>query len=153
MERQIRKHQNTLIVIGTGILLFALWTVVKTIATYNITLADRFDPFVGTIILISFIAALCVDILLRVFTGLKARSAGFKKNGSLSFVFTAAVLIILHILGIAFYLYSVPVTFESLVDTIVTCVIEGTGIFMTVDLIYSGIKLRKLLLSAEGQVS
>ena len=153
MERQIRKHQNTLIVIGTGILLFTLWTVVKTIATYNITLADRFDPFVGTIILISFIAALCADVLLRVFTGLKARAAGLKKNGSISFVFTAVVLIIMHVSGIVMSLYSATVSIDSLLDTIVTCVIEGTGIFMTVDLIYSGIKLRKLLLSAEGQVS
>ncbi len=148
MERQIRKHQNTLIVIGTGILLFTLWSVIKTIASFNMHIAGLYSsPAEGFVIMFILVILLGVDTLLRVFTALKARSAGYKKNGKISYIFTAIILILIHITAIVYYLMNFSASVDSVIDTVVTCVIEGTGIVMTLDLIYSGIRLKKLLSS------
>ena len=55
------------------------------------------------------------------------------------------ILILIHITAIVYYLMNFSASVDSVIDTVVTCVIEGTGIVMTLDLIYSGIRLKKLL--------
>ena len=55
-------------------------------------------------IMFILVILLGVDTLLRVFTALKARSAGYKKNGKISYIFTAIILILMHITAIVYYL-------------------------------------------------
>ena len=151
MEREIRKLQNSLIVTGTGIILFTIWSAIRSMASYSMSISGSLEPDKETIVLIVYIALLCIDILLRCFTGLKARAAGHKKNGSISYIFTAAILILIHAISITIYLFLSPLSLDSVLDTVISCIIELTGIIMSAELIYSGLRLRKLLHTEERQ--
>ena len=82
-----RRDQNTLVVLGTGVIAFGLWGIIKTIAQVLLGL-QLFDPedvetlgpagMVVTIVIIVLLFSF--DIFLRLYVGLRAHREANGKN-------------------------------------------------------------------------
>ena len=159
-EIRIRRYQDNLVTIGTGILLLSLWTVLKTVLLAVLpsgNLPDSIDTSAASVsaangqsliifMILTLAISLFLDLFLRIYTGISARAVGYGRKKKKGYLVTAAVLIILHIFN-SFYLISSCITFPdqvSVIETAVTAIIDTTSVIMLIELIRSAIMLKVL---------
>ena len=169
MERELRKSQNILVVLGYGVIMFGAWSLFKSILTYTldfgyinemissgITAADMEGMNISReamvhvvefiVIAIVLIISL-VDTAIRIKVGLSAVAEGKgKKRGK--FYLAAAVIIML------ISLFSLYTDITQLIspaekatrtnDTIASVIFEITSLVTVIQLIYYAKKVRKL---------
>ena len=159
----IRRSQNTLIVVGTGTILFSVWTVIKTLGSLvllkdeliavikkaitesGFVIPDQYIFYIGlALVLILTILFLAV----RTFIGLSAVSEGRgfrRKNG---YLILAVIMIILNIAVIIINFVSVnsqeSIGVLSNDNSLSAQIIELTSIIMLVELVFSAIRIRRV---------
>lgn len=158
-----RKAQNSLIVVGTGTILFGVWSGIKLfggiIMLRNETIADFKQVIVAdytvitdnvlfiAILLIAFVM-FAIDILLRTYVGLAAISEGRGRKRNALYLLVAVIMTIFLLLGIEHALTApgdiavigalMPrVTFSSIF-------IDLTSAIMLIEMVAAAVKIRKL---------
>ena len=150
----IRRSQNTLIVVGTGTILFSVWTVVKTLGTL-ILLKDEAvavvrktadengiiisDQHLFYIVLAVTLIALLLFLAVRTYIGLTAISEGRGLRRRIGYLILAVI--------INFVSVKSQDSIDSLAvfsnDTSLSAhIIEITSIIMLVELVFSAIRIR-----------
>ena len=160
----IRRSQNTLIVVGTGTILFSVWTVVKTLGTL-ILLKDEAvavvrktadengiiisDQHLFYIVLAVTLIALLLFLAVRTYIGLAAISEGRGIRRRMGYLILAVIMIIFNITAVIINFVSVKSqdSIDSLAvfsnDTSLSAhIIEITSIIMLVELVFSAIRIR-----------
>ncbi len=160
----IRRSQNTLIVVGTGTILFSVWTVVKTLGTL-ILLKDEAvavvrktadengiiisDQHLFYIVLAVTLIALLLFLAVRTYIGLTAISEGRGLRRRIGYLILAVIMIIFNITAVIINFVSVKSqdSIDSLAvfsnDTSLSAhIIEITSIIMLVELVFSAIRIR-----------
>ena len=152
---ELRRHKNTLAVIGLGVILFGFWSLVKIMVIdyinplsefmESIEEADR-ETFVAMyytflVIIVGF------DVLLRLYVGINAIKAGngTSKNklgiiGFLLLILYDVIEIIMDFIGIADNLGN----FRELTDFVAECVVDITSLFILILLLRAAIHYRRL---------
>lgn len=172
MEIELRKHQNNLIIVGTGIIILGFWSVAKSIMMFTIdnTSLEKIVKQVvmdsGTdsemasnltasdLMLIVTIITMVVTILelfVRVYIGKSAIAEGRgQKKGNL-YVALAILLALMDGIILVLNVYSILNTEEASLGTamnvandIVTIIVDLTCLITTLVMIHSVIKLRKI---------
>ena len=104
---EIRKSQNTLIVVGSGIVLFSIWTVVKTMGTLFLLrketvegIRNMMEPVEGItddavflLLIVMFVVFSAVLMGIRMYVGLSAIAVGRGRRRSLLFILIAVIMI------------------------------------------------------------
>ena len=159
---EIRRSQNTLIVVGTGTILFGIWTMVKMLGTLFILrketvdafrenfegLADYSDRMIFWVTAAVTFIIMAIAVAVRAYVGLSAISEGRgERKGTL--------YLILVVIMIAFSATSFGANFSS-VDapqqlgaftsnqSISALIIEATSMIMMIQMVVSALKIRKL---------
>ena len=154
-EIELRHLQNTLLTLGFGVILFGFWTAVKTLIVYYEGFMEFWTEEMGELIEIMpwllpfgafmFFSFISVDLLVRVFVGLSARSEarGRRKKGIvyLAWAFFLAALSALSIRAMIVRFLNHD---ETVWDTNVTLLIEATSMYILLHLIVTVLRIRHL---------
>ena len=165
----MRRSQNTLIVVGTGTILFSVWTVVKTLGSLfmrreeTIAIARRAADEIGVVIsdqnlFYIMLAILLITMLLflgiRTYIGRAAISEGRGFQRSKGYLILAVILIIINTAAVVIMLISAKsqeyLRMFSSDMSLSTLIIELTSIIMLAEMVFAAAKLRKVR-GAAGQ--
>ena len=158
---EIRRSQNTLIVVGSGTILFSVWTTVRMLGLLILlrnetvsALKDKFGAtedisdtayFLTITIVIMFILALLLAI--RVYVGLSAIAEGRGKKRGILYILVAIVMILVSIWSFlsGFFTSEAPEQLGALTRdrSISSLIIEATSIIMLAQMVVSALKIRK----------
>lgn len=163
---ELRRAQNTLIVVGTGIILFGFWSAAKLLGSLLILRKETIDMVVaasGTtegvseralfIVLFVFTTIIVALLLaLRAFIGRAAIDEGRgKRRGILYLVLTALFIVgsalsIITDIRVIFFSEEAAEQFGALTpdQSLTALVIEVTSLIMLIEMVISSIKVRKL---------
>ena len=160
-----RRSQNTLIIVGTGIIVFSIWTLIKTVGMTLMNWTDILtelrsvqgldDPSISdtalfTILMIVLLIYLGGGILLRLFVGLSAIAEGLGKRRSILYILAAAFMIWSSFSGclisIAGLLSGETAEESSIIlqnrPSVSAMIIELTSLIMMVQMVVSAIRIR-----------
>lgn len=158
MERELRRYQNLLVCVGSGIILFGLWTLVKGVMTiilykeelqeFLLSLGTREEELALMIELVSYflIILCCLDLALRLAVGLSARREGRARDQKRHWAFLVfgAVLLTLTLTSLTMDLKDFNENFNSIFDGIITVAIDATSVVMIIELFVAGAKVKYL---------
>ena len=158
MERELRRYQNLLVCVGSGIILFGLWTLVKGVMTiilykeelqeFLLSLGTREEELALMIELVSYflIILCCLDLALRLAVGLSARREGRARDQKRHWAFLVfgAVLLTLTLTSLTMDLKDFNENFNSIFDGIITVAIDATSVVMIIELFVAGAKVNYL---------
>lgn len=150
MGAQIRRLENTLTTIGTGIVAMAIWQTIKIIL--QLTLLNQMEKneetTIGVIIAISITVFLG---LIECYIGFSARSEGKgKKKSGVYLVWTGLYLAAFFAI-LVFEIYLIFADYDFTISTIVIVIIDISAFVLNIEMMVSAIKVRRLRkLSAGG---
>ena len=159
----IRRSQNTLIVVGTGTILFSIWTVVKTLGSL-ILLKDEAiaavrktadengiiisDQKLFYIVLAFTLIIMLLFLAVRTHIGLAAISEGRGLRRRMGYLILAVIMIIFNITVVIINFVSVksqdPLVVFSEDTSLSAHIIELTSLIMLVELVFSAIRIRRV---------
>ena len=164
-KMRLRRDENTLTVVGSGVILFGVWTVVKMVlqeinrfpefmAELGVDelgfeetgLADmRLDPkLLATVVAFTVvIIVFLMDLALRVFVGLSARAEGRGRPQGRLYLILAGLLLVLS--GLSFVLYVITYFSHSeyVVDADAAILVELTSFITLLQMIISAVRVRR----------
>ena len=160
-ETELRRGQNSLFILGGGVITFGLWSIVKSIM-YFVVDPSRFfhiddipqEYRLLTLTIMYGIVALTVglDIGLRIYVGLSARAEARGKKKSRAYIIVAAVMATGNLLFFGgallltiFYADAAP---DNILDTLVSAIVDATALITLIELVFTARnvqRLRKLL--------
>ncbi len=168
MDKLLRRNENTLVIVGTGVILYGLWSVVKTLflalqelhrQSMDSSVLAMMQPFspeiaktvfflLGVLLLVILLAA---DILLRLYVGLSARAEGFgRKKKGYGYLVIAALMAVASVTTLVAAVISIPSSLDTIEDKIVTIIVELTSCITMTEMIISALKVKKLRKESEA---
>ncbi len=158
LQREIRRHQNTLYVLGIGVIVFGLWTFARAFLATVVEPVDESlfadsgvdEDFGVFVIYVLLFVTYGIDILIRLWVGIKAIRAGkgtvkkkLRLRGLWLLCFLGFVVIALEAYSV--YLSILEQDIASLTNLFIAMLVDITILFVLFQLKYAEIKLRKLL--------
>ena len=156
MEAEKRRREINLITIGTGVILFGLWTVIK-IALSNILIGIKIDGVMSDdlILLINIVLWVFVgiDFLARCYIGFSARAEGKGKHKNIFYLILTGLMVATYSSMIPLEISAIFTSGEDVLNMIITIGIDITSIAFLVELMINSIGLRKIkkLQSVKGE--
>ena len=158
----IRKTRNILIVVGTGTIMFSVWTVVKTLSSIfllrdeAIAAARKTVDEIGLVVpdqqlffiaLVTVLISMILFLTVRIYIGMAAISEGRGSRRRKGYLLLAVLMIIFNITAIVINFISVNPQ-ESLGafshDTsLSSLIIELTSMVMIVEMVFAAVRLRR----------
>ena len=159
METELRRRRSELLTLGYGIIAFGLWSVLKTylytwvdpiIREADVTAENRTAAAIVAYIMITMVLA--VDFGLRLYVGMSARAEGMGKKKGRGYIVVAALMLLISVLLWFLSLGYIQSRAEndSLMDYIVSMVVDLTSIAILARLVYNAVKVRQLRRELEG---
>ena len=150
MNATVRRLENNLVTLGTGVIAFGIWSVLKVAFEFflggTVIDADVPEELRGytPAILIVFWVFTAIELAVRIYIGVSSRADGMRKRKSKAYLVWSIVLMIDLFLTafIDFYIYAFML--NSFATTIITLLIDGTSFFITLDLFLFAVRVRKL---------
>lgn len=167
----IRRDQNTLIIVGIGTMVFAVWTVIKYagimlmrrgIILEEFRKSPEFvegfenleisDTLIFNIMFIMVMTVLVLDLIFRIYVGASAvaEGRGIRKRKNGFYIFIAVIMIIFGIVTIITTIVSTIKSkgteeFRMFGDEspITAAIIEATSAIMLMQMVYSAHRIRK----------
>lgn len=150
MESNIRKLENSLVTIGTGVVILSLWTLFK-IILYMIVYLGEIKDVLGTLphteaafVIVLIAAAVVIELVLHCFVGLSAIGEGRGKRKRPVYLIVTGFIIVLYLaailleLSLLFFFKAISLTFA------VSMVIDVTSTGLIIDMFVASVRLRKL---------
>ena len=145
-EIKMRRYQNLLVVSGLGVIIFGLWSVLKTILLFflNEEELDDYpnDPFFRVILFALVAAALLIEFLIRLFVGLSARAEGFGKKKGYAYIVIAVLLALASLESLV--LIFIEADYETITELVVSVIVEATSLIVTIELMVAAFTVKKL---------
>ena len=155
----MRKYQNLLDCVGTGVIMFGLWAMIKSAMTLILsmdqikllveTMGVPEEDFASTIpmMVIGVAVVFGTDMVLRLIIGLSARKEARSRDlkNRLGYMVFAVILCIISVGSLfadTLQLRLGPSP-EIMMDAIIAIIIDATSIVMTVELIVAGLKVKR----------
>ncbi|MBR1914557.1 MAG: hypothetical protein IJ827_07020 [Lachnospiraceae bacterium] len=155
IHREMRRVQNNLTSIGTGVVFFAFWIVIKMIGFLYLYRDDILnDPDIQEIgtDLYYFVFALFIlfNWGVHIYIGISARAEGKGRQRKLPYMAALTVWIFLYLVAFIFDISGGLVSDTDLFDAIANALIDITMVIMLSELIISTVKIRALRRQAVG---
>ena len=152
--RELRRHRDTMAVIGVAIILFGFWSVIKAVMYIYFTPIEELtgiDDDPETMMLVMVLGCIIIaillltDLLLRVYIGRRAIKAGKRRSVEKPGIKALTVLLSFNVISMA---SDIPGLFngsEDFLDTLVTSAVDLTSVVMIAEMLYAAIRIRKIL--------
>lgn len=153
MQSQLRRNQDTLVVVGTGIIAFGVWNILESVLLFVLVSSHlevsmppgyTLDQY-SQMLVYSVVPMTAVGLVMNLFVGLSARAEGLgrRRGKGLAYVFIAVVMalfgvVVVTLLGLAVFLTEVPV-----MDCLIPIVMECTSIVVLVELVAASIRTKR----------
>ena len=145
-ERKMRRYQNLLTVSGLGVIIFGLWSVLKTILLLfmkeGILSEIPDDTFVRVMFFLILGGILLVDVLIRLYVGLSARAEGFGKKKGYGYVIIAILMALASLTSLVLIFFDTNE--QSIWELIVSVIVEATSLVVTIELLVAAFTVKKL---------
>ena len=145
-EIKMRRYQNLLTVSGLGVIIFGLWTVLKTILLLFLQedmLDDLPDGLFYRVLFFTLVGGvLLIDFLIRLFVGLSARAEGFGKKKGYGYIVVAILIAIASLASLVLIFFDIAD--RSILELIVSFIVEATSMIATVELLVAAFTVKKL---------
>ena len=145
-EVKMRRYQNLLTVSGLGVIVFGLWSVLKTILLLFFKkelLANVPDDTLFRVILFIIIGLiLLIDFLIRLYVGLSARTEGFGKKKGYAYIVFAVILALLSLTSLVMIFFDSTIT--SITELVVSVIVEATSLVVVIELLVAAFTVKKL---------
>ena len=158
MERKLRRYQNVLVCVGSGVIMFGFWGAVKSVMNMILkkqeiaTLAIQMgvsEETVSMMMPFMFIATLIVvalDVTLRMIVGLSARREGRARDEKKHWAYLvfAVILAMITLSSLFTDIATVDYNYSGVLDSVITAVIDLTSFVMSIELFVTGVKVKVL---------
>ena len=145
METKVRRTQDNLFIMGTSVIVFGLWDLIK-FTVYFFVNSDEIKQASGEkYFMLSVIVVwtiFFVSFLLRCFIGFSARAEGKGKRKSILYLICAGMIALVYFSIIVFEVSYFITDQENIITAIVTLIIDITSLVFLVELIVNSIKIR-----------
>ena len=160
MEKELRRKQVTLVTLGTGVILFGVWSVVKSLLYYRTNLFADLDTQVEPELLPYMLATVVIvalfvlaDLGIRLKIGRRARAEGMGRRQKNGYLILAALIVLVNITGDllgVYYIVKNGVPEQSGPDYIVSVLVDLSSTILLAELIITVLRVRKLRAMSEG---
>ena len=158
---ELRRRRITLMSLGTGVISFGIWSILKTllymyVGAFNLdvtTVSEEYRQAATNLAYIILAIFMMIDLSLRLFVGLRARAAGSGKRQRPTYIVVACLLLtcsMLSLLAAVFSRTSGRMENQSLMDYAVSMFVECCSAAMLAELVYTALRVRKLAKLVEG---
>ena len=147
MDAKTRKTAINLITLGTGVVFFGIWTLVKSLVSFILLDAELHENLTEEMILftkIFFWALIGVSFILNLYVGLSARALGKGKNTSSFFLVVAGIIVFFRSIIAAIELIGAFLDYGDTINLIIAAFIDITTIVFLVELMVYAIRLKKI---------
>lgn len=145
-ERKMRRYRNLLTVSGLGVIIFGLWSVLKTILLLfmkeGILSEIPDDTFVRVMFFLILGGILLIDVLIRLYVGLSARAEGFGKKKGYGYVVIAILMALASLTSLVLIFFDTNE--QSIWELIVSVIVEATSLVVTIELLVAAFTVKKL---------
>ena len=145
-----RRNCNTLVVFGTGVILYGFWSIIKLamclifdVEIFNAEDMEEFGPIGISIVLVIVVIIMAVDVIIRLHAGLRARYEGEGKKVRKTYLFWCIWLILESSISIIIIIPDVINMEGDFIDTYLSVFMELTSLAMTIEVFLAGISVRK----------
>jgi len=147
---KLRRYQNLLTVSGLGVIVLALWSVLKTILFIFVKKDDLEKEFADisensammAMVIAILAAVILIDLLIRLYVGLSARAEGFGKKKGYGYIVFAVLLGLLSVLSLVLIFFDTGDT--SIEELIVSVIVEATSLVVVIELLVAAFTVKKL---------
>lgn len=155
MEIELRRRRINLMTLGSGVIAFGVWSVLKTflyiwVDSYVFEFPDIPPELIPTANAIAYALLgflMLIDLALRAYIGLSARSVGMGKKKSRAYIILAALIlassIVSWVLMLVTHKYN-RMENQSVLDYYVSLFVELSSSAILAEMIYTAIRVRKL---------
>lgn len=161
METQMRRCRVTLVTLGTGIILFSAWSIIKTfLLTYAAASFDELDiSGPGELLAVKLLYALFVGVFLlltvglRLRVGLSARAEGLGKRKKSGYLILAVLIVLLNLAFNTislYYAFTQGLGEETAAEFVVGFTIDLTSDVLLIEMLLTVCRLRRLCARTEG---
>lgn len=159
MEIELRRRRSELLTLGYGIIAFGLWSVLKTyLYTWvdpifnEVEVQEQYKTAATILAYVMITIILALDFGLRLYVGMSARAEGMGKKKGRGYIIVAGLMLLVSaVLWIASLGYvQSRAESESLMDYVISMVVDLTSIAILARLIYNAVKVRQLRRQLEG---
>ena len=145
-EVKMRRYQNLLTISGLGVIVFGVWTVLKTILLLFLkedALAGLPDNSTVRIIFFAILTAvMLIDFLIRLFVGLSARAEGFGKKKGYAYIFFAILLALMSLISLVLVFFDAGE--QSILELAISVIVETTSMIVSIELLVAAFTVKKL---------
>ena len=147
MDAKTRKTAINLITLGTGVVFFGIWKLVKSLVSFILLDAELHENLTEEMILftkIFFWSLIGISFILNLYVGLSARALGKGKNTSSFFLVVAGIIVFFRSIIAAIELIAAFLDHGDTINLIITAFIDITTIVFLVELMVYSIRLKKI---------
>lgn len=147
---RFRRNSKTLVILGTGVMVFGFWSIIK-IAAYLFLGIPLIDPEeleeTDELFLIIFYAILAVvllgDVIVRLIVGLCLRSEGLGKKVKAGYLVLNVWLILFGILSLWFEIEDLLMMEDTFVDDYITLFMELSSFVILIESFIAAVSVRR----------
>ena len=147
---KFRRDSNTLVILGIGVIMFAFWSIIKllmqlllNIKIFPEDLEKEYGPFIILISMVVLVIIMAVDVLIRLFVGLRACRDGRGVKVSKAYLIFNVLLIMGSLVSVFFVLQSIESAEGDFIDNYIGLLMELSSLFVSVEVLLAGISVRR----------
>ena len=161
MEKKLRRSQVSLVTLGFGVILFGVWSVIKSLLYFRTGLFDDLDTQVEPeqllfvkLVTVAFVALIVfADLGFRLKIGLRARTEGMGRRQKSGYLVLAALIVLFNLavelLSISFVVKN-GLSGQSYIEYAVSMLVDLSSTVLLIELIVTVLRVRKLSALSEG---
>lgn len=151
-----RRESSTLVVLGTGVMVFGIWSIIKLIGTFAFRIplftASEEEDLGSVGMLFAVIIAVIivsVDVLLRIFVGIRARREGAGKKAGKAYLVFLVLMIIVSVISVIVEIDAVLSAERDFFDSYANLIMELTSLVVSFEVYMAAIYVRRFRAKAE----
>lgn len=153
LQIELRKNQDTLKIVGLGVMAFGVWSIVKTILyttaqwssiAEEIAVQEANETLVKMLYIFMIAVTIAVEIAIRLYIGRSAIAEGKGKRKRPGYI---AVAFLITLIGLSLTLTAIVapgIHIELNLDLLVSLFVEITSAAITFEMCWAAIRIRKL---------
>ena len=161
METELRRSRSTLRILGTGVIAFTVWSVLKTILVFLLVpleqkpegeISDK-EAMVLLVIILAVLLFIILDIVLRLRLGFSARAEGLGKHKGKAYVVFAFIYFFFQIIiaALSFYqLFRYGLMDRSIPETAASLMLEISSAVTMGEMAFTAVKVKRLSALCSG---
>lgn len=149
MQRELRRYENRLVVIGSGMIGIGLWSLIKVILSLFMdervanSIKESADDMISEALILAVLLIIVVLVVgWHLAIGLSARSEGYGKRSSWAYLVSIALLIAFYIFSMKAEIDEFDTVSEDPIEMVISLLIDGSVCVTLAELFHAAIRVK-----------